>query len=287
MTTHADGIVRRGLSTDRASASILLAYSQLHDEQRAILRGLDGKARVRFCTHADELVEAIRTQPASAVLVEWTPETAFRLRAIVDAIRSAATPIPILIRCSMSRQVALDILSVSPLVLDLRISLRGYDDVSVCAAQLLLRHDALSARSHLVARVTEVSPPLAVAVIATAAIVGERCSTVRCLADVCHMPVRSLEHRLSEAGVVPAKRVLLWMVALHAAWRRERLCWSSKRTSAAAGCRASRELTARVRRVLGVSVADLGEHVRFDAAFDQFAKCLTRPSTAPVLKADA
>ena len=83
----------------------------------------------------------------------------------------------------------------------------------------------------LASRVSSVGNDGASTILASAALVGDRRTSVNELAHSCGLAKRTLEWRLAASGRPTARTVLGWMTALHAVWRMEVLGWSPKRAA--------------------------------------------------------
>jgi hypothetical protein len=200
------------------------------------------------------------------------------LRGVVDMLARRSRPIPVVVRFALHAHAIRLALSCDPECHDLRLSLRGYDDLSSCVGRLQLPMIQEGARRAIVSRAVSQAPDPVLDVVVGAAIAGERRTSVPDLAALCGVSVRRLEERLASARLPSAKRLLMGMLAAHTHWRIARLGWSGKFVAGQAGFESGDALSRRLKRATG---AGLGELRKSGAAalddFDGFISTLLAP----------
>jgi len=88
-------------------------------------------------------------------------------------------------------------------------------------------------------------------IVAAAILGGHRRITVSVLAQICALPIRTLEWRLRACGAPEARRMLGWVLSLHVLWRLDMLRRTPKQVAAASGFRSAEAMSAFVGRQTG------------------------------------
>jgi AraC-like DNA-binding protein len=206
---------------------------------------------------------------ATGVVFELHEASRSDLLIVVAAMSQRSIPIPLLLRFELRGAVVPLMVDVQERVLDLRVSLRDADSLSECVARLGIPMEERASRLAIISRLQTLIPPTVLDIVTAAAVIGERHVSVRKLAALCKSSIRRVEERLTDAHLLRAKRLLMWMLSLHAVWRVTRLGWTLKHVAAEAGFKSTDDLSRLVERTVGLRLAE-------EARRSSFADLLTR-----------
>jgi hypothetical protein len=256
---------------------IVLAYVGTAGDQQAILETV-GEARTVFAPNPQSLTRLAADPRTAALILDVQLIGAAPMRELVDLLARRSRPIPVLLRFALNPHAIRLALSCEPRCHDLRLSLRGYDDLSSCIARLETPMLQEGARRAIVTRAATHAPDRVLDVVVGAAIAGERRTSVRDLAALCGVSVRRIEERLASAGLPSAKRLLMGMLAAHSHWRLSRLGWSGKLAAGQAGFQSGDALSRRLKRATGAGLDELRRSaaVTLDD-FDGFVSTMMAP----------
>ena len=150
-------------------------------------------------------------------------------------------------------------------------SLGFTDDVAITLAPRRRPSDEYGAASRdLVNRIVPNVPIGIEPIVQVAILIGHRRRHVHDLARVCGTAPRTIHWRLATAGPMTARQLLAWALALHAAWRRERLGWNVKQVSAAAGFDTRGAFANYIRRNVWMTPGQLSAPGTVDLLTNQF-----------------
>lgn len=149
-------------------------------------------------------------------------------------VRHSDNELPFLVHAQLKRSVVRDLVSLSRSVSALQISLCGFDDLVEEARRVIDGRREPSPDQAILKSVAAHADGV-LDIVATAAIVGRRRTSVRELADVLRLRPRTIEWRLKSVGMMSPERLLGRMLSLHVLWRMQKLEWPLKRIAAAAG----------------------------------------------------
>lgn len=239
------------------------------DERAAVVHGA-GAEHVQFFVDVRRLAEAVQHRSVVAVVLEPQGESDADIRGLASALDARESAIPVLLRFAPRITTIRQLLVYSRLMRDMRLSLRGFDELSPCVSNLTSSSDR-SAREAIVGRVGSLVTRDVRHIVVCAAICSERGCTVSELAGLCGMSTRTVEERLALSRVMGAKRLLMRMLVLHTLWRESVLGWSAKRAAVAAGFASADALARRIQRVTGRRPNDLIANRSFSDVLEDLA----------------
>jgi AraC-like DNA-binding protein len=197
--------------------------------------------------------------------------------ATAPAVRCAeALGIPLVLRVLPSRANARALIALARIEVDWRVSVRGVDDLVSAVDRLLADERPDDATRHIVQRIALDCPMMAQECLVAMSIVGRARLLARQFAGLWGQPLRTLELRVTTARL-PAVSILLgWMLALHAAFRIEKLDWPVKRAGHEAGFVSSEAFAEYVRRHVGLRPASMRAAGTFVALLERFSDLIGR-----------
>lgn len=204
-----------------------------------------------FCESPRELTAIALNKPVSVIVID------------ADALmRASIEPEDIVGRCAATAPTVLRTMLTSALLSRIRQFAAVAPDVTVSITHreslvALLRNAAdagaaPSAQLMLASRLSSLRSDAASTILASAALLGNRRTSVNELARLCGLATRTLEWRLAASARPTARTVLGWMTVLHAVWRMEILGWSPKRAASEGGFASGELFAAYVKRHTGV-----------------------------------
>src|SRR6185437_224549 len=193
-------------------------------------------AMVHYCYDLEDLECRVATLHAcghgstlGAVIMDCRPHDFAGPRELV------ASAVPLVFRTSLTpasfRQVGLLARSKS----SHWVSLTTAEQVDVAISDVLSAPEGRSGQLIILDRLTCDLPSSVSSIVQTAVLLTHRRTTVVRLAAACGLAVRTLEWRLSSAGMPAARRIIGWTTALHAVWQLDVLGWTRKRVARDAG----------------------------------------------------
>lgn len=222
----------------------------------ALIAGSQAQS-VRFYVDAHVLVRVLETAATAAVALEIGASYGPILDRLTQVISPERIAIPLLLRGDLRAIASAPVLRALDRAVDVRISLRGFDDLAQCSARLMEPCDDAVARSGIMRHLASTAPAEVMDIAIGAAIAGGRGASVAALAGLCGHSVRRLEERLADAGWVTAKRLLMSVLAAHTQSRVVRFGWSAKRAAVAAGFSSPDVLSRRIERATGMRIGAL------------------------------
>lgn len=261
--------------------SLLAALTSANDRQVVTL-ALRGRVPVQLCASAGELLQRLRatgvaTRGIVAVVLDLDAAGA---RAALPVILAEieGTPVPLLLRLTLTKPAIRTILSHTQAFAQVRLSVRECDSLNDDLVRLLAPPAALvplpSARLAIVSRSATVVAGAALQIVTTAAIIGVRPVSVSALAGACQLGSRTLQLRLAAGGLMAPKPLLQWMLALHTVWG---VTFGHKQPSSMAvamGLRSADVLSDRVERVTGMRLAAVCRILGFEGLMERFVATL-------------
>jgi hypothetical protein len=218
--------------------------------------------------------------PPQGIVLDCDSDPYGELGLLARAFEKQSYPTPVLLWSGLSSQVLSAVAQYHTRFCDIRLALRGFDSLPTMV-RALFADSPTPSRLEIICRVQNVVAEPALSTIARAALLGESCRSVADLARVCATSVRTVESRLSRQCPLAAKAILMWMLALHTAWRVERLGCTGKTAAAAAGLKSERLLSNRMERITGLRAADFGCRISFTQLLDRFVAILRNGPHAP------
>jgi hypothetical protein len=195
-----------------------------------------------------------------------------RLSAIPNEIVQAAG-IPLLLHADIGRTAVEQVVATALRRPDVRVSLQGFNDF----------HDEVrgladgappSATGAILGRIGAGVDEYVLDIAVAASVAGKRRTTVSAFAKNCGFSSGKIAYRLSAVGLPPARILLGWMVALHAAWRYAVLEWPLKRVAIEGGFTSSVALDHYVRRHIFLQPREYRRSAEVANLLDRFAEML-------------
>jgi hypothetical protein len=250
-----------------------LCFSDANERLAALAR-FGGEKRVTMCANGSQLTQLARSGRLTGVVTDlacWFSDGFGELRELVT--RSTAQ-IPLCVAFDLCPASARQIVALADAALDLRLVLRGFDDVMLSISEMLEGDPAQRPERAVIRLFTERSSTATVPILLGAALIGRRRSDVRRLATLSGSSVRTLNRRL-ETEALPTARVLLgWSLALYASWRMEVFGWSAKRAADGAGFRDVDVFATFVKRNTGTRPAGMLSQGGFSASVERCRQAL-------------
>lgn len=194
-----------------------------------------GELRIELCRTEGEILRALTEGPVAAVLWELGARATHGLPHAAAALRAAAPSLPLIVEMQLSRTAARQLLTIAALEPAPRVVIRGVDRLEVVVEEVLEHGSEPGAHGEIACTLLPLVPSGAIDIVATAAVVGHRRSSVARFARICGLSSRTVEWRLQVARLPVPVKLLGWMLSLHGLWRLDVLGWTAKRVAAAAG----------------------------------------------------
>ncbi len=231
-----------------------------------------GVARIRYCSTMRELCDLVGAARPMAVVAPISDSGGDDIWAVVKRVGAEDAPPRLLIYTDLTQPAARVIAALASHPLDFRFVLRSEGIFATEFAAILNEQRSAYARTPLL---REMQPRLtgAVAQILMGSVfLGVRKTGPGDLAAMCTMSVRSIEHRLAQAGLRTPHWILGWMCTLHSLWRLEQLQRDVKEVARTAGFETRQAFTNYVRRYAGFPPVSLLAKEGFHGAMRRFAR---------------
>lgn len=197
-----------------AVRSQLVALTEFQ-ERNVILAAGSERTTVRFCATPAEVFAATASRPQGIV---WDVRLASPNLLLDHLERFEGSGTALLFRVPSLRLGHDDILGVSRRAQHARVSVHGFDDLGSDARHAAAGTPETNPQLVIIHHAASVVPPAARLATCAAAVLGARRASVADLAALCGISVRTLEWRLRSARMMTARRLLRWMMTLHATW---------------------------------------------------------------------
>jgi hypothetical protein len=191
---------------------------------------------------------------------------------------AAAQEVPLLIRTDASAAALRDIIATSREVENLRVAFAEFGDMPSQVQRLAMQQPERDAEQVMIHRLASVVPGLIERIVSIAIMIAKRRSTVAQLAQACKCSRGMLHYRLQCLHTFDPRDLLAEFTALHVAWRRGVLGWTSKKTALETGYHRAGAATALdhfVRHNVGVSLREMGDPDCFWMLVDRSARRLS------------
>lgn len=201
---------------------------------------------------------------------------------LASSLASSRVPIVVLVRAGLCTSTVNGILSIARAAPLGVLSLTSYrtlgEDLCDIAAGRLYPLPTMA----IIRRLLRSWPPDINEILIAAAVVGRARVAVAELAAVCKLRVRTLEWHLQRAGIIDARRLLSWMLALHVVWGLDVMRRPTKQVAVAAGLSSAGSLAQFLRRRAGFGPKSLQHFGGFDSLLDRCSECLgvNRPASS-------
>lgn len=255
----------------------MVAALILDDSDRAaIQRTLGRRMPVRVCERADVLRSMLAAADVRLVVTELRDRAGAPVLPVLAEGAARARAPAMVVRTPLGDAAADDVIGLAAAHIPASMSVRA---VVPMGGGLL---DALGGRREpradlvILERVGPLVPHPARAFVVVCALVPSPRLHVGRAAALLGLARRSLENRLASAGMPPARRVIGWCAALHAAWRLDVLGHRPKQVAAELGFSSGAAVANLLARHCGCSPTSLRNHGGFHAQLERFA-ALVRP----------
>jgi hypothetical protein len=235
----------------------LVGFARSADARQDIDRAATYGFVVRICPYEDELATVAAQEEVAMIVWEVGTDANRRIPMIGRAVRARATPVSVVARLDLTRLHARHTLTLAAHIPHARPSLRGCDDLLTDIAALAKGDDDRGAYSAILEGLLPSVPTRDAEILGAAAIAGHRRMGVREFAQICGIPVRTLEWRCHARRLMTARDLLAWMVLLHSLWRLDALTWTLGRAARAAGFASQESWSNFIARHVGVRPASL------------------------------
>jgi uncharacterized membrane protein len=248
-------------------------------DRLAVAKALGPDDRVVFCSTSGQYAKYDDTGVAG-VLLDVCRENGRAVATIAKQV--AQKQRPLLVRVDFGADTLKQVLEIGEMVADCRVTLRAAGDLSAVVRQLVLDGPNESAALEIISHVAEVIPRALCGIIAAAIVAGEAEISVDRLAGLIGISARTLETRMREFyRALSPKRLLMWVVALHATYRISRARGNTKQAAHRAGVDSARALSNRVERATGIRLSRLRAPSSFGYLLDEFARVLAATDAKP------
>ena len=225
------------------------------NERRALSRARIGELTFRSCLSVAALRAGIGLNP-EAVLCGPSSELIEdpNVLEMIDA-----HGIKLVIRCSLTRSVVCDLVSLSSRFPAFRVSLRTPFETGDLIRDLncLIDEPDGGPIGVLTNRIANLVHPDAMRFALTALVLGRERTDVLGYATICGLAPRSLQASHQHFRLSGPHRLLAWGQACWMVWRMERYGWNPKRTALAGGFASASAMSAALTPVIGKSPATL------------------------------
>jgi len=233
--------------------------------------------KLRCCSTLVDAVAAIDDSRTASFVMEVGPYSFASLPHVVARLRQRVPTIPCLLQCDMPLSAICSVILERPWTVEQVVLSAGWAVDLVDALERFCQvRGTATPHLQIASRVMSAVPSAVIDIAVAAVFVGERRSTIGDLARACHLSTRTIEQRLSAAGLPSPKRLLLANLYLHTLWGVRCLGFSSKQAAALSDYQSPQELGAVLRRSHHRSVLRLMRHFNFSSELDAFVQSLGR-----------
>ena len=232
----------------------VLALVDSASEREAVKSGA-AAATAKFAATARDAATMVESKEVFGVVVGLDAHSGERLRTVLEAIGQRDAPVQLLLVTDVRPAVLRENLRHFVDRRDVRLSLREFGRVALEVSAMVTAPSEMSAHGLLMSSLVPRAPVEIVDIVAGAAAIGDRRSSVAQLARLIEQSTRTVEDRMASVSTLGPKKLLLRMLALHALWRSAELGWSGKRIASAAGFSPPAAMSRPVERAVGVSFA--------------------------------
>lgn len=235
-------------------------------------------SRIHWCRTPHEIGQILRGPPVDVLLWELSRESTFQTSEIVDLVRRFRPDLQIVLSIELSRSTAREVLHVAQALPFVRVCIQGTDNrtrklLEACAAAEE-RQRRRAPEGVILGQAGACIPVRALDIVVAAAVLTQRCTSVRVLAQVCGQAIRTIEWRLSRDRLPAARDIIGSLTALHVLWRLEVLSNPTKLAAASMGFRDPEALMSFVKHHTGARPAVLMRHGGFPEALDAWLTTL-------------
>jgi AraC-like DNA-binding protein len=261
--------------------ALIVAYLPDPQDRQAVVQGAGGGRYVFFCTDPQHVAAVSAQSPLQGIVIDWSRPGAINLPTWFQTL---GTDPPVVVLLPLTIATARDLLVLSRSGLDVRVLIKGYEDLAAEVRALRAARPEPCADATILRRIGGLVNPPALKVVVGAVVSGKKRLRVHDLAQRCGHVVRTMERVLSGAALPKAGHLLGWSTALHGLWRLEVLEWPIKRAAAEAGFHSVGAFSNYVRRHTGARPTHLLEAIGFRSLLERFAGVLVnaRVSTGAV-----
>lgn len=238
------------------------------EERLSLSRALGTAHDVTFCSTSIDLIRQIKARSPRLVVLDVAAISGHELTALATLLRDQQ--LRVVARLPLSVGALRHAIALQRADCEAWLSLRSIDELQHCVARVLTGAHDESARSEILSHLAHYVADARLCPLMAAVAVGETDPTVNRFARACGMPVRTFQSHVRRLGLPTPKRLLLWSVALHTAWRLERLDWSAKKAAIRSGYTSARALSNAVARLTARRASGLRRTHSFVSLLEQF-----------------
>ena len=239
--------------------------------------------RVTMAPTVSDGIEAASRPEVSLIVCDVAGEPGHGLL----GLRHSYLPCPVVLRHDVGRQSIDALYEVARMEVDVRPSYRDYDDLGSRLSNGTPGNDINATRA-ILREFCGVTSQRLRDLVAVMAVMGERPVMQNAVASALGLSVSSFRVWLGEfrrcCDPVPAfPRLNAEFVALHVAWRREKLGWTAKRAAAASGFADDKACSNYLRYHLGARIGRFRRNGGFDARMTEVKNllCVGRRERGP------
>jgi len=254
-------MLQRSLPFDPADKTIrrrlvkpIVAYLPEKEDRWALTKGVGDESLVSFCVTPIDLLARANTD-LDGLVVDINAIGTVALAEL--AVRSSARNHSALLVGGLDNAAATRLVSFARVAPDCLFALRGHHDLGRRLAHLSRTKQGGFNDIHILSQLAPVVPPAILDVVATAILATDAKTSVSDLARFLGTSVRTLESRMASHAGLSAKRLLMWVVTLRAAYEVGTARRTTKMAAVSTNVQSQRALSNRVERVTGKRLAHL------------------------------
>jgi len=244
----------------------IIVFAAPDAEYHAIEMSLPRRWGVIRCGSFQAMARNLADDDVAWVLLELDPTRSIDLEMLKRAIDCRRTQADALIRFELSRYACRIVLSILQIMPDATLSIRPFDSLELAVRSLANRSEGPSAHAHILRCIAPLAPSSVRDLFVTAALVASRRLSVAEFAHCLGYSERTVHARLASGRLPRPRQLIASMVALHSAWRLDRLGWAPKRAARAAGFTSQASFGNYLKRNVGATPSQLAETGGFDQA---------------------
>lgn len=279
---HSDHRVSANDSTSGERARRRVLTFGLDNHEWAVLQRLASShtSDMVQATSVAALIRALSTATAAdqLVVMDTSDLSKHELHEVRDTIAQLGSDL--VCRIALTKRTALQFAELAQAGASPTASLRGFDRLEDAVSTAAFERRVRDATGVIVSRLCNEISADGLGFGVSAALVGRQACSVDKWATLMTESRRSLERHLAEHSLPRPRRLLGWMLALHALWRVQHLNWPTKRAALEAGLPSAHSLTSRIGRLLDFDGSGPIRSQEFAEVAELFARDLQRHRTS-------
>ena len=205
-----------------ATADATLVVAALIDgaaDRADFVSTLRRNVSVQFCADSAELRSLVATSAIDAVVADLETVRHASLWPTIRSIVDWHTTIPVLLWLSLSGKDMRELVAITGEITPDAVIIRELDDAAAIIANAVRSAREGTATQAIVRTIELIAPPTVRSILVLAARHAERPLTVHAMAARAGISQQTLETRLRDAGLPPAREIIRWFRLLHVAAR--------------------------------------------------------------------